>query len=122
MAVMETLKDKAGILLSSASGLNKLAIDKVEEAAKMNIAAASYFSEVGIKQMRAMSGIKDMDSVRKFTADSISLSGEIAKKMLDDSKSWMSMGVDVKEKVSEMFVKKEDGELKKKPATKMAAA
>jgi phasin family protein len=119
MAVMETLKDKAGVLLSSAFDLNKLTIDKVEEVAKMNISAASYFSEVGIKQLRAMSGIKDMESMRKFTADTISLSGEIAKKMLDDGKTWMSMGVDTKEKVTDMFGKKDD---KKKPASKMAAA
>jgi phasin family protein len=119
MAVMETLKDKAGMLLSSASDLNKLAIDKVEEITKLNISAASYFSDVGIKQMRAMSGIKDMESMRKFTADTISLSGEIAKKMLDDSKTWMSMSVDAKEKVTDMFAKKDE---KKKPTSKMAAA
>jgi phasin family protein len=121
MAVMETLKDKAGMLLSSAGDLNKLAIDKVEEITKMNISAASYFSDVGIKQLRAMSGIKDVESMRKFTADTISLSGEIAKKMLDDSKTWMGMSVDMKEKVTDMFAKKDEVDMKKKSA-KMAVA
>jgi len=122
MAVMETLKEKAGAIASSTGELNRFYIDKMEEIAKMNLASASYFSEIGIRQMRAMSGLRDMDSMRKFTADTISLSGEIAKKMLDDSKSWMNMGVDVKEKVSEVFNRKEEepeaevNEVKKKPA------
>jgi phasin family protein len=97
MNVMETLKDRTGAILSSASDFNKLAIDKVEEAVKLNLASASYFSDVSVKQLRAMSAIRDLDSMRKFTADTISLSGEIAKKMLDDSKAWMSIGTDMKE-------------------------
>jgi phasin family protein len=114
MTVMETLKDKTGALFSSANGLNKLAIDKVEEAVRLNIASVSYFSEVGVKQLRAMSGIRDMDSMRKFTADTISLSGEVAKKMLDDSKAWMSIGTDMKEKVTDMFSRAEDNDINKK--------
>jgi phasin family protein len=119
---METLKDKAGSIASSAGELNQFAIDKVEEIAKLNLASASYFSEIGIKQLRAMSGVRDLDSMRKFTADTISLSGEIAKKMLDDSKSWMNFGVDVKEKVTGVFAKKEEAEVevKKKPVAKAA--
>jgi phasin family protein len=114
MTVIETLKDKTGALLSSASGLNKLAIDKVEEAVKLNLASVSYFSDVGVKQLRAMSGIRDVDSMRKFTADTISLSGEIAKKMLDDSKAWMSIGTDMKEKVTDMFSRAEESDINKK--------
>lgn len=120
MAVIETLKDKAGVVLSSAGEMNKLAIDKVEEVAKINLATVNYFSDVGIKQLRALSGVKDLESMRKFTADSISLSGEIAKKILDDSKAWMGFGADIKEKVTDLFAKKEEIEPKKKAATKAA--
>jgi phasin family protein len=114
MTVMETLKDRTGALFSSVNDMNRLAIDKVEEAVRLNLASVSYFSEVGIKQLRAMSGIRDVDSMRKFTADTISLSGEIAKKMLDDSKSWMSLGNDMKEKVTDIFSKPEESDFNKK--------
>ncbi len=127
MAVIESIKEKAGVLkgkagvlLSSVSEFNKLAIDKAEEMSKMNLSSASYYSELGIKQMRAVSSIKDLESLRKFTADSISLSGEVAKKMLDDSKTWMAMGGDVKEKVTDMFTSKDETAVKKK-ASKAAA-
>jgi len=123
---METLKDRAGTFVSSAGDINRIAIDKVEEAVKLNISSASYFSEVGIRQLRAMSSIRDMDSMRKFTADTISLSGEVAKKVLDDGKSWMSLGNDIKEKFTDIFAKKQEelgekkdeSELKKKTGMK----
>lgn len=115
------LKGKAGVLLSSVSDLNKMAIDKVEEISKMNLSAAGYYSELGIKQMRAVSSIKDVDSLRKFTADSISLSGEVAKKMLDDSKCWMGMGADVKDKMTDIFTSKDEIAAKKKVAKAVAA-
>jgi phasin family protein len=118
MTVMETLKDKTSALLSSAGDINKLAIDKVEEAVKLNLASVSYFSDVSVKQLRAMSAIRDMDSMRRFTADTISLSGEVAKKMLDDSKAWMSLGTDMKEKVTDMFAKPEESDIKKKMPVK----
>lgn len=116
----DMLKDKAGVLLSSVSDLNKMAIDKVEEMSKMNLSSASYYSDLSIKQMRAVSSIKDLESLRKFTADSISLSGEVAKKMLDDSKSWMGMGADVKDKITDMFTSKDEVIAKKKAAKAVA--
>jgi phasin family protein len=123
MAVIESikekadmLKDKAGVVLSSVSDLNKLAIDKIEEISKMNLSSANYYSALGIKQMRAVSSVKDLDSLRKFTADSISLSGEVAKRMLDDSKMWMGMGSDMKEKITDMFTSKDEVITKKKVA------
>src|SRR5690606_15770395 len=117
MAVIESIKDKASVVMSSAGEINKLAIDKMEEMAKINLASAGYFSEIGIKQMRALSGVKDLETMRKFTADSISLSGEIAKKLLDDSKTWMGFGSDIKEKVTDLFKKEEEP---KKKAVKAA--
>lgn len=129
MAVIESikdkagmLKDKAGVVMSSVSGLNKLAIDKLDEMSKLNLASATYFSEIGVKQLRAVSSVKDVESLRKFTADSISLSGEIAKKMLDDSKAWMGVGGDLKAKVTDMFGHKEELGAKKKTAAKPVAA
>lgn len=128
MAVIESIKEKAGmlkgkagVLLSSVSDINKMAIDKVEEISKMNLSSAGYYSELGIKQMRAVSSIKDLDSLRKFTADSISMSGEVAKKMLDDGKSWMGMSGDVKDKITEMFTSKDEISAKKKVAKAVAA-
>lgn len=128
MAVIESIKEqagalkgKAGMVLSTIGDLNKLAIDKIEEMSKLNLSSASYFSELGIKQMRAVTSIKDAESLRKFTADSISLSGEVAKKMLDDSKAWMGVGGDMKDKITDMFTSKDEIAIKKKVSKAVAA-
>lgn len=122
MSVVETFKDKASDFITSAGDFNKLMIDKVEEASKLNLASAAYFSNIGIRQMRAMSGIRDVDSLQKFTADSISLSGEIVKKVLDDSKAWLNLGADVKDRVSTIFKSSEESDSKKKTVVKAATA
>ncbi len=122
MPVMETLKEKAGTLVGSVSEVNKLTIDKVEEATKLQLSAAGYYSDMAIRQMRALSSVKDMDSIRKFTTDSISLGGEMAKKMLDDGKSWMALGVDFKEKLSNSLSMGDAESKPRKAAPKAAAA
>lgn len=122
MSVVETFKGKASDFISSAGDFNKLAIDKIEEASKLNLASAAYFSSIGIRQMRALSGIRDVDSLQKFTADSISLSGEVVKKVLDDTKAWLNLGSDVKDRVSGIFKPAEDIESKKKTVVKAATA
>lgn len=122
MSVVETFKDKASDFLSSAGDLNRLAIDKVEEATKLNLASATYFSNIGIKQLRALSGVRDLESAQKFTADSISLSGEIVKKVLDDSKAWLNLGADVKDRVSDIFSHAQEVDSRKKSVVKSAVA
>lgn len=118
----EVVKDKAGVVMSSVADINGIAIDKLEEASKLSLSSAGYFCDISIKQLRAASGVRDMESLRKFTADSISLTGEIAKKMLDDSKTWMSVGSDMKDKVVSVFKPKEEMASKKKAVAKTVAA
>jgi phasin family protein len=123
MAVIEAIKDKAeflkektGSFYSSTQELNKLTIDKLEEASKIGLDSVAYFSGVGIKQLRAASGIRDLEGIREFTAGSISLSGEIAKKVLDDGKSLFGLGVDMKDKITSLFPGKEEVVKKKAKA------
>ena len=113
----EFFKDKAGTLWSSALDLNKLAVDKLEEASKISLASAGYYTGIGIKQLRSASTVKDMETMRSFTADSISLSGEIAKKVLDDSKAMLALGSGVKDHITSLFPAKEAA-VKKKTTTK----
>ena len=122
MTVMDSLKEKAGSFAASAGAFNQFTIDKLEEATKMNLSSASYYSELGIRQLRALGDLRDLESVRKFAGDSISLGGEVAKRVLDDSKAWMNLGSEVKEKMGSAFSPnetasktEEEAEIKKKP-------
>lgn len=100
MNMVESLKGKTDGLLSSAGDINRVLVDKLEQGTRLNLDSANYYSGVGIKQMRALSNIRDFDSVQKFTADSISQSGEIIKKVLDDSKAWMNLFGEAKDQLT----------------------
>lgn len=100
MNMVESLKDKADGMLSSANQINRVVVDKLEAGTRLNLDAAGYYSNVGIKQLRAFSNIRDLDSIQKFTADSISQGGEVIKRMLDDSKTWMNLVGDTREELA----------------------
>lgn len=100
MNMVESLKDKADGMLSSANQINRVVVDKLEAGTRLNLDAAGYYSNVGIKQLRAFSNLRDLDSIQKFTADSISQGGEVVKRMLDDSKTWMNLIGDTREQLA----------------------
>lgn len=97
MAVVEQLKDYASSMSASADNAAQGAIDTLDKASKLNIASMAYYTDLGVKQLRAMSCVRDLESMRRFTAGSISVSGDIAKRMLEDSKAWMALGNEMKE-------------------------
>lgn len=103
MNIVESLKDKTDGILSSAGDINRVLVDKLEQGSRLNIDSATYYSNVGIRQLRALSNIRDFESVQKFTADSISQSGDVIKKLLDDSKSWMGLFGDTKDQLTDIF-------------------
>jgi phasin family protein len=121
MNVVESIKDKATVLASSVGDFNKLTIDKIEEAAGLNIASVGYLNNILIRQLRIVSGIRDLESIQKLTADSISLSGDLAKRLLDDGKAWLNLGVDFTKKATDLL-KGDSVDAAKKSAVKSVAA
>ncbi len=121
MTVVDTIKDKAGSVVSSVSDFNAIAVDKLEEVSNINIASIGYFSNTLVKQLRSLTSVRDADSFRKFTADSISLSGDLAKRVLDDSKAWLNLGVDFTKKTTDLL-KGANVDVEKKSAIKSVAA
>jgi phasin family protein len=131
MNMVESLKGKTDGLLASASDINRVLVDKLEQGTRLNLDSANYYSSVGIKQMRALSNLRDFDSVQKFTADSISQSGELIKKVLDDSKAWMNLFGETKDQLTDVLKSttqnaanemSDIGDTKKKSSTKSVLA
>lgn len=135
MNIIDSIKDKGSATLSSVGQLNEQAIDKLDTSAKLSLSTLSYFTDIGFKQLRALSSIRDMESLRKFSSDTVSLTGEVTKRLLNDSKAWMSLGAEIKDSVAQSFAKTKDAatdaitaasdeiksEIKQKPAAKTAA-
>lgn len=134
MNIIDSIKDKGSAALSSVGQFNEQAIDKLDTSAKMSLSTLSYFTDIGFKQLRALSSIRDVESLRKFSADTISLTGDATKRLLDDGKAWMSLGAEIKESLAQSFAKTKDAatdaiaeasdeiksEIKQKPSAKSA--
>ena len=131
MNIIESVKDKGSAAMSTASQINAQVIDKLDASAKLNLSTLSYFTDIGFRQLRAMSAIRDMESLRKFSADTVSLTSEVTKRLYDDSKAWLSLGADIKDTVAQSFSKAKDdtseaigtmaNEIKQKTVSKVPA-
>jgi phasin family protein len=97
MELMETIKQNASKLISSAADAETIAIDKLEKIASANVDSIRYYNDINIRQLRAMANIRDLDSLRQFVTGTISLTGEIATRMINDSQKSISIGTEIRE-------------------------
>jgi phasin family protein len=103
MNVLDSIKDKGSSALSSVGQFNEQAIEKLDKSAKLSLSTLSYFSDISFQQLRALSSIRDIESLKKFSSESVSLSGAVTKRLLEDGKAWMSLGAEVKDSVAQSF-------------------
>lgn len=120
MNIVESVKDKAETLGTFIGDLNKIAIDKIEKSVKSNTASVDYLSDIYIKQLRAISEIRDAESIKDFAADTISRSGDLIKRIFDDGKTRLNLMLDFTKEAGDLLKKDSIGASKKmvgKPAT-----
>ena len=96
-----------------------IAIDQLEKITNANVDSIRYYSDVNIRQLRAMASIHDLDSLRQFITGTISLTGEIATRMINDSQKSISIGTEIRDAVLSTAQQRVAPE--KKPAGKRSA-
>jgi hypothetical protein len=94
MSMVDSIKDKTNLAVSYAGEFHELAANKVEQAIDLHIATFDYFGKVAVRQLRMLNTLHEQDSLQKLAADSVSLSGELAKRVWDDSSAWLSLTID----------------------------
>lgn len=99
MELMDTLKQNASKFMSSAVNVETIAIDQLEKITNANVDSIRYYSDVNIRQLRAMANIHDLDSLRQFITGTISLTGELATRMINDSQKSLSMGTEIRDAI-----------------------
>ena len=99
MELMDTLKQNASKFMSSAVDVETIAIDQLEKITNANVDSIRYYSDVNIRQLRAMANIHDLDSLRQFITGTISLTGELATRMINDSQKSISMGTEIRDAI-----------------------
>lgn len=100
MKVFDSVKEKAGTVLDSASGLNQVGVDVLEKTTKAALESCSYYSGVGLKQLRALASINSGAALRTFIGESISLSGEIIKHAVEDTQKNIALTTEFRASLS----------------------
>ncbi|ROS05293.1 phasin family protein [Sinobacterium caligoides] len=79
--------------------LNCLAIDSVEKVAALQLESAKYYTEIGIDQMRAVSGIRDASAAKEYATSSVGVVTQVNNKILEDSKKIIAANVELRGQV-----------------------
>ncbi|MET0379249.1 MAG: hypothetical protein ABW049_09695 [Spongiibacteraceae bacterium] len=115
--MFDSVKEKAGSVMGSASELNKVGVDVLEKTTQAAFESYSYYNSVGIKQLRALASINSGAALRTFIGESISLTGEIIKHAVEDTQKNIALGAEVRANLGGIF-----GSVVKPAAPKKAAA
>lgn len=99
MELMDTLKHNASKFMSSAVDVETIAIDQLEKITSANVDSLRYYSDVNIRQLRAMARVHDIESLRQFITGTISLTGEIATRMINDSQRSIAFGTEIRDAI-----------------------
>jgi phasin family protein len=101
--IFDSMNTGAHKLIAPISGLNKTAIDNLAKVAELQFSTAKYLADVGINQLKAAADIDDLESARAFASNSITLAGQVNKKLLDESQKFFSLGAELKSGVANIF-------------------
>lgn len=100
---MESFKVKADSVLGSASGLRKVGVDVVEKTTRGALESCGFYNGIGIKQLRSLASVSDINSARSFVAESVTLSGDIFRRVLDDLQKTIAIGSEMRSSLGEVF-------------------
>lgn len=103
MDFAESAKQKATAAYLVGQSLNSAVLDSVENLTKASLASCEYYSNVGVQQLRSLTGVTNVESLRNHMASSISLAGEIAQRAIADTEVVVKAGAEMKDRVRTVF-------------------
>src|SRR6185436_3712787 len=97
-----SVKEKAAATYQIGETLNKAVVDSVEQLAQAGVESAGYYSGLGVQQLRALSAVKNVNSLREYFGSTISVFGEITKRAIADVEIIAKAGVQLKGQVTDL--------------------
>lgn len=110
MDLAASVKEKVAATTQIGGALNKAVVDSIEQLAQAGVNSCGYYSELGVAQLRALSGVKDMNSLRDYFGATISAFGEVTKRAIADAEVVAKAGVQLKSQVTEVVGTKKAAE------------
>ena len=118
MDFASSVKQKAAATYQLGESLNKVVVDSIEQLAQAGVDSCGYYSELGVQQLRALSSVRDANSLRDYFGSAISAFGEVTKRAIGDVEILAKAGAQVKSHVTEAVSSKQAVE--PKPAERKA--
>jgi phasin family protein len=84
MNVINSLKEKAELVVESSEELKNTGVDILEKSSKAALESYRFYSDLGLQQLRALVSIHDLTSLRTYIGQSVSASGEVFKHAVED--------------------------------------
>lgn len=84
MNVIDTLKEKAELVVESSEDLKKTGVDLLERSSKAALESYRFYNDIGFQQLRALASVHDLPSLRTYIGQTVSVSGEIFKHAVED--------------------------------------
>jgi site-specific recombinase XerD len=103
MKVIDTLKGKTGSLIHTVGGLNRVGIDTFEKVSSTVLDSCLYYNSAGIRQLRAVSAVRDLSSLRGFFIDSVALGIDVTKHAIEDFQKSLALAAEMRIAVEDAF-------------------
>ena len=120
MELLSSLKGGYQTWLSSLSEINGLTIDQLEKITEKQLNSTQYFTGLGIQHLKAIQNAGSIDGIKALTSESVSLTGSITKKLIEDSQDNVALGNEYKDRLVAIF--KENSNTNNKTGKKAPSA
>lgn len=99
---------------------NELLSQSVQDAFNAQMASTKKYSEFASSQFKALSEIRDTDSLQTFFKGQMEAFTTLNEQLMEDMKSLIETGEKFRDEVSELVLKSKQAEAEKEPASKAA--
>lgn len=97
MEIVSSAKSGYTSLMSTLSKIGALNIEQVEKIADKQLESTQYYTGIGVGQLKGAVDIEGVKGVKEFSSESVTASSKIAKKVLEDGREMISLGVAYKD-------------------------
>ena len=101
-SMFKNLPTSYDAMVAPMQAFNSLMIDHTAKLVDFQISAMKAYGDLGIQQMRAMSGVKDVDSLQSFVQSQTDMVKTLSDKMNSDANTLVNFGKDFSEDVQKL--------------------
>ncbi|SMY16459.1 phasin family protein [Photobacterium aquimaris] len=99
--MFKSFSDQTEKTLAPYAKFNKVFAKNVEQLTELQLSAVRAYSDLGLKQLKAVSEVKDIQSLTAFNSQQLETLAKLSQQLLDDSNKFSSVAQSFKTEVEE---------------------